>query len=132
MKFMLDTNICIHIIRQKPRQVLGRLQRTVQEGICVSSITLGELEVGVAKSSAPQQNQEGLIRFLSIVDVLPFDDRAAVEYGEVQAALEQAGTPIAPLDTLIAAHARSQGLTLVTNNTREYRHVPGLALENWV
>lgn len=97
----------------------------------VSAITLAELEFGVAKSSRPQQNNEALQAFVAPLEILPFDDRAACRHGEIRACLEQQGQPIGSLDMLIAAHAGSLSLTLVTNNFREFEKVPGLALENW-
>ena len=97
----------------------------------VSSVTAAELRYGAEKSAAPEQNREALSRFLLPLEVLAFGDEAAAAYGRVRAALENAGTPIGPLDNLIAAHAVSLGVTLVTNNTREFSRVPGLEIEDW-
>lgn len=131
MKYMLDTNICIYAIKNKPERVLHKLQENQQDGLCISAITLSELEYGAAKSSNPQKNQAAIMQMLLVLDVLPFDDRASMEYGEIRAYLEKQGTPIGPLDTLIAGHARAEGLVLVTNNVREFERVPGLNVENW-
>lgn len=128
---MLDTNICIYIIRKKPQRVLRRLQRYPVSNIGVSSITLSELEYGVAKSIKPQQNKLALTEFLAPIEILPYDDMAARQYGELRAHLEKNGTPIGSLDMLIAAHALSLKCTLVTNNEVEFQRVPGLSIDNW-
>ena len=132
MKYMLDTNICIYAIKNKPEKVLNTLKEKLNDGICISAITLAELAHGVEKSAARDKNRAALLRFLSISTVLPFDDLAAAEYGEVCADLQRKGTPIGTMDMLIAAHAKTEGLILVTNNTREFERVEGLTLENWV
>jgi len=128
---MLDTNICIYYIKQKPAYIVEKVQQCMLDGLCISVITLAELEQGVAKSAYPERNAEKLAQFLSIFDVLSFDGAAATAYGIIQADLQRKGTPIGPMDTLIAAHAKAEGLTLVTNNTREFERVRGLTLENW-
>ena len=132
MKYMLDTNICIYAIKNKPEKVLNTLKEKLNDGICISAITLAELAHGVEKSAARDKNRAALLRFLTILTVLPFDDLAAAKYGEVCADLQRKGTPIGTMDMLIAAHAKSEGLILVTNNTREFERVQGLTLENWV
>ena len=132
MKYMLDTNICIYAIKNKPEKVLNTLKEKLNDGICISAITLAELAHGVEKSAARDKNRAALLRFLSILTVLPFDDLAAAEYGAVCADLQRKGTPIGTMDMLIAAHAKTEGLILVTNNTREFERVEGLTLENWV
>ena len=132
MKYMLDTNICIYAIKNKPEKVLNTLKEKLNDGICISAITLAELAHGVEKSAAREKNRAALLRFLTILTVLPFDDLAAAEYGEVCADLQRKGTPIGTMDMLIAAHAKTEGLILVTNNTREFERVQGLTLENWV
>ena len=131
MMFMLDTNICIYAIKNKPEQVLTRLKENLSKGLCISEITLAELEHGVEKSAHPEKNTVALIQFLSILDVLSFNDLAAVEYGKICAYLQKRGTPIGTMDMLIAGHARSEGLILVTNNVREFERVPKLKIENW-
>ena len=129
--YMLDTNICIFAIKKRPEIVLAHLQAHRPAEICISSITYAELCHGVAKSQAKGRNRLALTLFLSSISILPFDGAAALEYGNIRAALEQHGTPIGPLDTLIAAHAKSLNMTLVTNNTREFQRVKGLIIEDW-
>lgn len=132
MKFLLDTNICIHIIKHKPPSVFARFQDFTPQDLCISAITLAELEYGAEKSSFPEKNRLALAMFLSGITVLPFDDAAAAEYGRLRAQLEKAGTPIGANDMLIAAQALSLRLPIVTNNTREFLRVEGLSVENWV
>lgn len=131
MMYMLDTNICIYAIKNKPLQVLNQLQKNYAKGICISALTLAELEHGVHKSSYPEKNRLALIRFLSILTILAFDDRAAAEYGKICAYLQKKGTPVGTMDMLIAAHAKAENLILVTNNTREFERIPDLQIENW-
>ncbi len=128
---MLDTNMCIYIIKQKPEKVIGRLRKTRVSDIGVSSITLSELAYGAEKSSRPDRNKIGLAEFLAPLEILPYDDMAALEYGKIRANLERSGNPIGPMDMLIAAHALSIGCTLVTNNEREFSRVLSLKTENW-
>lgn len=132
MIYMLDTNICIYIIKRKPIQVLKKLMELPVSSVCISTITLSELECGAQKSSVPEQNKLALTEFLASIKIIPFCDNSAQEYGFIRACLEQRGTPIGPLDTLIAAHARALRYTLITNNTKEFARVPGLLIENWV
>ena len=131
MNYMLDTNICIYAIKNKPAEVLQRLKSNLEKGLCISAITLAELEHGVKKSAYPEKNELALMQFLSILTVLSFDDMAAVEYGKICAYLQKQGTPIGTMDMLIAAHAKAEHMILVTNNTREFERVPGLEVENW-
>jgi len=131
IKYLLDTNICIYIIRRKPEIVLKRLLRLRVCDLGISSITLSELEYGVAKSRKQEQNKLALTEFLAPIEILPFDDMAAKHYGELRAYLEKRGTPIGSLDTLIAAHAVALKSVLVTNNESEFGRVPGLRIENW-
>jgi tRNA(fMet)-specific endonuclease VapC len=132
MKHLLDTNICIYIIRRQPAAVFARFDALAPGSVGISSITYAELAYGVAKSARPAQNQLALQAFTAPLVVLPFDHAAAAAYGDVRAHLERKGTPIGPLDLQIAAHALSAGLVLVTNNTAEFRRVPKLRVENWV
>ena len=136
MKYMLDTNICIYAIKKKPESVFIKLRSELSSGLCISSITLAELQHGVEKSQFPEKNPEkntrALVQFLAPFTILPFDDLSAVEYGKICAYLQRKGTPIGTMDMLISAHAKSQNLILVTNNTREFKRVPELQLENWV
>ena len=131
MRYMLDTNICIYIIKRRPPSVLAALLKHEQAGIGVSIITVCELAFGAAKSGSAR-NQAALQQFLEPLSVADFDRAAAAAYAKVRAHLEAAGTPIGPLDTQIAAHALSLGVTLVSNNTREFERVPDLQLVNWV
>lgn len=132
MTYMLDTNICIYAMKNKPEKVVKRFREELNNGICISSITLAELEFGMKNSSDPAKNEQALLRFLVPISILPFGASAATEYGEIRAYLQSQGTPIGPLDMLIAAHARAEGYILVTNNEREFRRVPNLIVENWV
>ena len=131
MKFMLDTNIIAYARNNRPEAVLQRLLQHRPEDICISAITLAELEYGVYNSLRPEQNQLALMTFLSSIAVVPFDADAAREYGLIRADLKKKGTLIGANDLLIAAHARALGVTLVTNNTREFERVEGLMVENW-
>ena len=131
MTYMLDTNICIFAIRNRSQKVLDRIRENMFSGLCISAITLAELMHGVEKSLYPDRNRAALLQFLSILDVLPFDDGAAIEYGKICADLQHKGTPISPMDMLIAGHAKVEKLTLVTNNTREFARVADLRLEDW-
>ena len=128
MRYLLDTNICIYVIKRRPPQVLARFQRYAVGDIGLSTVTLAELEYGAAKSQFPARNQAA---FTLPLEVLPFDAPAAAAYGPIRATLERQGTPIGAMDLLIAAHARSLGVILVTNNVREFGRVPGLQIENW-
>jgi tRNA(fMet)-specific endonuclease VapC len=128
---MLDTNICIYIIKKKPEQVLERLKNARISDIGISSITLSELAYGAEKSSRPYQNRIALAEFLAPLEILSYDDMAAQEYGKIRANLERSGTPIGPMDMLIAAHALSVNCTLVTKNEREFSRVASLKIENW-
>jgi tRNA(fMet)-specific endonuclease VapC len=132
MHYLLDTNICIYIIKKHPIKVLNRLRQQSIGEVAVSSITLAELEYGADKSSRPEQNRNALLSFLSPLEILAFDEMAALHYGEIRAYLEKTGKIIGAMDMLIAAHARSISLTLVTNNTKEFSRIPNLNLENWV
>ncbi|MDE6518629.1 MAG: type II toxin-antitoxin system VapC family toxin [Acetatifactor sp.] len=131
MKYMLDTNICIYAIKQKPETVIKNFLSRDPEEICVSVVTYAELMHGVEKSMAIEKNRIALSLFLSPITVLDFHASAAEEYGKIRAELEREGRPIGPMDMLIAGHAKSEGLVLVTNNTKEFRRVEGLIVEDW-
>jgi len=128
---LLDTNICIHVINAKPPAVLERFRKYRMGEIGLCSVVAAELAYGVAKSGSTR-NREALEMFLAPLIILPFDVAALWAYGDLRAELERKGTPIGALDTMIAAHALSHKSILVTNNSREFARVPGLALENWV
>ena len=132
MKYLLDTNICIYLIRKKPSSVIQKFNAYSVGDIGISSITAAELYYGVQKSQRQAQNRQALMQFLAPLYIFDFNVESAVAYGEIRAILEAGGTPIGSLDTLIAAQAKSLEVTLVTNNTREFSRVPGLRLENWV
>jgi tRNA(fMet)-specific endonuclease VapC len=131
MKFMLDTNICIYIIKQKPPKVLKYFKTYSVGEIGISSITLAELRFGVAKSQYIQKNQEALDAFILPLEIADFDEKAAKFYGDIRAALEKAGEPIGSMDMLIGAHSLSLGLTLVTNNAKEFRKIKHLKVIDW-
>jgi tRNA(fMet)-specific endonuclease VapC len=131
MEYLLDTNICIYIIKKKPTLVFDKFRSLSIGSIAISSITLAELQFGIMKSSNPDKNQEALDKFLTPIEILDFGFYATIEYGKIRAELERKSTPIGPLDTLIASHAKSLDLTLVTNNVREFERIDGLKIENW-
>ena len=132
MRYMLDTNICIYAIKHKPEQVFMRLQEHDPIDICISSVTYAELVHGVEKSKAIERNRVALALLLANIEIMNFDSLAAESYGKIRADLEKAGTPIGPLDMMIAGHAKALGYTVVTNNTKEFERVKGLTLENWI
>jgi tRNA(fMet)-specific endonuclease VapC len=131
MRYLLDTDICIYLIRRRPSQVLDKFNAHSFGDIGISTVTAAELWYGVRKSQHAAQNQRALDQFLLPLAMAEFDEPAASAYGEIRAALEAQGSPIGPLDTLIAAQAVSQDVILVTNNVREFSRVPGLRIENW-
>ena len=132
MKVMLDTNTCIAIIKRKLQQVLRRFNAYKVGEIGISSVTLAELEFGVAKSLHQENNQAALDEFVLPLEIAGFDHEAARVYGRVRAMLEKKGTPIGSLDTMIGAHALALGVILVTNNTREFSRVKGLTVVDWL
>jgi tRNA(fMet)-specific endonuclease VapC len=134
MRYLLDTNTLIYIINKRPRHtaVLERFSREEPQDLCVSAITLAELRYGIAKSKRSEANRRAFVSALETLRIAPFDADAAERYGMVRAELEASGRPIGPLDMLIAAHALSLGVTLVTNNQREFSRVHRLRLENWI
>lgn len=128
---MLDTNICIYIIKREPTHVVKRFQKTRISKIGISSITLSELFYGAMKSLKPEQNNLALVQFAAPLEIFAYDHKAAQHYGDIRFQLEKQGTPIGALDTFIAAHALSLGCILVTNNEKEFNRVPRLKIENW-
>lgn len=130
MRYMLDTNMCIYAQKNIP-QVIEKIKYNFQYGIAISSITLAELEFGVQASANIEKNTIALYKFLSIVEILDFDNSAATEYGKIRAELKKKGTPIGNMDMLISAHAKSKNLIVVTHNTREFERVKVLQLEDW-
>ena len=132
MRWMLDTDTCIGIIKRSPEAVLRRLRGKSIGQVGLSSIVLSELAFGAARSSRPAQNRAALQEFLLALEVAPYDHAAAMEYATVQADLTKAGESIGPLDTLIAAHALALDVVLVTHNMREFSRVKGLRVEDWL
>jgi tRNA(fMet)-specific endonuclease VapC len=131
IKFMLDSNICIFTIKNKPQIV--REAFNLHDGqLCISAVTLMELIYGAEKSATPEKNLAVVESFAARLEVLPFDNEAAAHTGMIRSELARAGTPIGPYDYMIAGHARSRGLIVVTNNLREFERVPGLRVEDWV
>ena len=132
MKYLLDTNICIYVINEKPKKVLRKFERYPVHEFAISSITHAELQYGVAKSKHKNRNQEALDGFLLPLTILPFHGKRLVEqYGNIRIFLESKGKTIGPLDTLIAAHALSLDLTIISNNIKEFSRIPNLKCENW-
>ena len=132
MDYMLDTNICIYIIKRRPPEVIRRFRESEVSRIGISSITLSELFYGASKSAYPARNRIALTQFAAPLEIAPYDDEAAERCGDIRADLEKQGTPIGALDLLLAAHALSLGCTLVTNNAKESARIPTLNVANWV
>ena len=132
MKVMLDTNICIYIIKQQPKSVLERFATFAVGDLGISVVTLAELEYGAMKSRQPGRNRDALEQFVSPLQIAVLDRQAAIVYGKLRAVLEEKGRPVGSMDLLIAAHALSLNVRLATNNVREFKRVPGLRVENWV
>ena len=131
MRYMLDTNICIYLIKQKPEKVLRHFKAHSVGEIGISSITLAELRYGVERSQQVQKNRQALGEFTLPLEIAAFDEAAAEVYGSVRAGLEQAGTPVGSMDMLIGAHGLSLGVTLVTNNLREFEKIKNLKVVDW-
>ena len=130
LKYLLDTNIVIYTMKNRPQQVKRRFQK--HEGqMCISAVTLGELVFGAEHSQQVERNLADIEAMVARLEVLPLDSKAAYHFGQIRAALYTIGQPIGPYDMLIAGHARASGLILVTNNINEFERVPGLLLENW-
>jgi tRNA(fMet)-specific endonuclease VapC len=131
MKYLIDTNICIYVMNQRPPKVIRRFRQFEPGELVLSIITVCELWYGVAKSMHRGKNQRRLEEFLIPFEILSFDETAAKAYGHLRVQLEKSAQPIGPLDLLIAAHALSRNLALVTNNEKEFRRIEGLKVENW-
>lgn len=132
MSVLLDTNICIACLNRSSILVQESLERLRPEEVFVSAISIAELRFGAQKSQRQKENHRVLDIFTDTINVIEFDELSATTYGAIRMTLEAAGTPIGPLDTLIAAQALAHNLILVTNNTREFQRVPGLKIENWL
>jgi tRNA(fMet)-specific endonuclease VapC len=130
--YLLDTNICIYIIKRKPFNVFERFQSLTPGTVGISSITAAELQYGVSKSAFPEKNQSALQQFLVPLEIIEFDYEAATYYGKIRSHLEKNGTPIGPLDMLIGAHAQSLNVILITNNLKEFTRIENLKTENWI
>ena len=131
LRYMLDTNICINVIKNRPEGLRERFNRLADQ-LCISAVTLAEIIYGAEKSARQIENIEVVDQFAARLDVLPFGERAATHYGQIRADLERAGHPVGLHDMMIGGHARSEGLTLVSNNVREFQHIEGLRIDNWV
>lgn len=131
MIYMLDTDICIYTFKRKPASVLHRLEKLTPDQVVMSAITFAELIYGARKSHNVQENLQRLNELSEIIAILPFSTEAALIYGDIRSDLEKRGTPIGSNDLIIAAHALSLDLVLVTNNTKEYNRIKKLKIENW-
>ena len=131
MNYLIDTNICIYIMNQSPPEVIQKFKNFEIGQIGISSITVSELNYGVAKSQQKKKNAKRLEEFLTPFMILPYDENASKYYGTIRSHLESQGKVIGPLDMLIAAHAVSEDLTLVTNNEKEFQRIESLKVENW-
>jgi tRNA(fMet)-specific endonuclease VapC len=131
LQYMLDTNICIDVIKNYPPKLRERFNRLAEQ-LSISSITLGELYYGAEKSARRLENLQAIEHFTTRLEVLSFPPKAAAHYGQIRTVVERLGKPVGAHDMLIGAHARAEGLIVVTNNVREFRRVPGLRVENWV
>jgi tRNA(fMet)-specific endonuclease VapC len=131
MNFLLDTDICIYLINKRPPSIISKFKQYQPGDIGISVITVSELEYGVAKSIRQEENQQRLEAFLAPFELLSYTAEAVRAYGTIRADLEKRGKVIGPLDMLIAAQALTEELTLVTNNEREFKRIPGLRIENW-
>lgn len=131
LRYMLDTNICIYVIKNYPLELRDRFNQLADQ-LCISSITLGELHYGAEKSARRSDNLHAIAHFAARLEVLPLSANAAAHYGQIRAQLEREGRPVGAYDMLIGAHARSEGMILVTNNRREFERMDGLQVENWV
>jgi len=130
LEYMLDTNICIYVIKNRPAPLRERFDQ-LAEALCISTVTLGELLYGVEKSARRSHNLQAVEQFTARLEVLPFSAKAAAHFGQIRAELARVGRPCGAYDMLIAAHARSEGLMLITNNVREFERMPGLRIDNW-
>ena len=131
MKYLLDTNICIYLIKNKPKKLLTKIHKTPLSEIAVSSITIAEMEYGIAKSTKPTESRIALMKFLLPFEIIDFTEEAAPHYGSIRCDLQKKGTPIGNMDLLIASIALAHGLTLVTNNVKEFSRIDNLKIEDW-
>ncbi|AVQ11278.1 Twitching motility protein PilT [Leptospira santarosai] len=129
--YLLDTNICIFLIKKKSQKLLDKLKKNFNKGLYISSLTLAELEFGIENSEQKEKNRVSLIEFLSIFEILPFVQSDAQAFGILKADLKKSGNPIGSIDALLAAQALSRALVLITNNTKEFKRVKNLCIEDW-
>jgi len=132
MRYLLDTNICIYLIKKRPSEILERFRQHSPQDVAISTITLFELQYGIEKSQYRQRSEDALAKFLLPLDLINLDRSSAIEAATIRAQLEKEGMPIGPYDLFIAGLARSLGMTLVTSNTKEFERIVGLHVENWV
>ena len=132
MKYLLDTNTCIYVINKRPASVLNTIRSKHPDEISISSITIAELNYGAERSQNPHQNRIAILEFLIPFSLLDFDQRSAFYYGRIRKALESEGTPIGPMDLLLASQAKAYNLIFVTNNIKEFKRIDNLRLENWL
>ena len=132
MKYLLDTNTCIYVINKKPPWAVNHIRSRNPDDIAISTITIAELQYGVYRSQNEDRNRIALLEFLVPFTIIDFDQSAAAAYGSIRASLERKGTPVGPMDLLIAAQALSEKLILITNNEKEFRRIDGLRIENWI
>jgi len=130
--YMLDTNICIYIIKRKHQKILDQLKKNKEKGLYISTITLAELEFGNENSLYKERNKIALMEFLTIINIVNFDEKSAKEFGVIKKHLKDRNKIIGPYDMLIGAHAKSLNMTLVTNNTKEFERIKDLKIENWI
>jgi len=130
--YLLDTNICIYAIKNKPSHVLDIIKERSKYGIYISSLTIAELEYGIENSNRVEENRIALLKFISIFNILCFDDMDAIPYGKLKAKMKKEGNMIGPIDMLLAAQALSKDLIFVTNNTKEFIRIDNIKLENWI
>lgn len=132
MIYMLDTNICIYILKNNDKSLIKKFNDFKYGDICISSIAYSELVYGVEKSARRDENMKNLLKFLSCIKICDYDVNASNEYGKIRCDLEKNGNAIGSMDMLIASHAKALGITIVTNNAREFERVKGLKIENWI
>ena len=132
MRYLLDTNICIYLIKKHPSEILARFRQHSPQDVAISTITLFELQYGIEKSQYRQRSEDALTKFLLPLNLINLDRSSSIEAAIIRAQLEKKGMPIGPYDLLIAGLARSRDMILVTNNTKEFERIIGLHLENWV
>ena len=132
MRYLLDTTICIYLIKKRPKEVLSQFKQHSPQDVAISTITLFELQYGIEKSQYPQQSKNALARFLLPLNLISVDRSSAIESAVIRAQLEKKGTPIGPYDILIAGLAISRDMVLVTNNIKKFERVDNMYLENWV